>query len=189
MIIGRLKDMMRDREGNWIVSFMTKSDFSEAFDELSGSDVSIEVKKYYRKRSLDANRFAWALIEQITNKLQVQEPRGGWTKEAVYQGAIREIGGVTDTVYVKNEALDRFRENWGRNGTGWQSEILERREHGTTLMLYYGSSVYNASQMSQLINILIQEAESLGIPTLTDQEAEKLLAGWKKKTERRNGHG
>lgn len=186
MIIGRLKDMVRDREGNWIVSFMTKSDFSEAFDDLSGFDVSVDIKRYYRKRSLNANAFAWALIEQITNKLQVTEPRNGWTKESVYQGAIREIGGVSETVYVRNDAVQRFRDNWSRNGTGWQSEILEQKENGTILTLYYGSSVYDVSQMSQLINILIQEAESLGIPTMTEKEVEKLLGGWKKKQERRN---
>ena len=59
----------------------------------------------------------------------------------------------------------------------------------TNLTLYCGSSEYNTRQMSQLIDSLVQDAESLGIPTLTDEMAEKMLHRWGKKYESKSAAG
>ena len=52
-----------------------------------------------------------------------------------------------------------------------------------TVRVYYGSSTYDTAQMSALLDSLIQDAEALGIPTITPKEEERMLGKWAKKKE------
>lgn len=176
-MIGRLKDMTRSRDGKWVISFSTPEDFSAMFDELAAEEVTIDIKKRNRHRSLDANAYCWVLIDKIAEKT-------GLRKVDVYRHAIKEIGGVSDTICVMDKAVDRLREGWEKNGIGWQTDVMKSKVEGcTNVVLYYGSSVYDSKQMSQLIDSLIQDAESLGIPTLTDEQAERLKGKWNDKVD------
>lgn len=171
-MIGRLKDMLRGRNGEWVISFTTTTDFSEAFNELQNKDVTIDIKQFHNKRSLDANAYCWVLIGKISEKTGVK-------KSEVYRHAIKEIGGVYDVICVQNKAVDRLRDGWEKNGLGWQSDVLKSQiPDCTNVVLYYGSSVYDSRQMAQLISSLVQDAEALGIPTISDEEAVKLLGKW-----------
>lgn len=171
-MIGKLKDMLRGRNGEWVISFTTTTDFSEAFSELYDKEVNVEIKQHRNHRSLDANAYAWVLIGKIAEKTGVKASE-------VYRNAIREIGGVYDVICVQNKAVDRLREGWTKNGLGWQTDTLKSQlPDCTNVVLYYGSSVYDSKQMSQLISSLVQDAEALGIPTISDAEAEKLLGKW-----------
>ncbi|MCX4265995.1 MAG: hypothetical protein OSJ64_04170, partial [Firmicutes bacterium] len=68
-------------------------DFRQEFDNLHEADLDIEIKKYRQKRSLDANAYAWVLIDKIAKVMRID-------KKQVYQEAIRNIGGVSETVCV-----------------------------------------------------------------------------------------
>ena len=173
-MIGRFKDMFRGRGGEWVISFTTQTDMTELFDELKDAEIDIAIKKAARKRSLDANAYCWTLIDKIAEKT-------GEKKTTVYRNAIREIGGVSDTICVMDKAVDRLREGWEKNGIGWQTDTTKSKVDGcTNVILYYGSSVYDSRQMAQLINSLVQDAEALGIPTLTDEQARKMVSNWAK---------
>lgn len=173
-MIGKLKDLTRSRDGKWVISFATPEDFSAMFDELADKDISIEIKPVRKHRSLDANAYAWVLIDKIAEKT-------GEKKTDVYRHAIKEIGGVSQTVCVVDEAVDILCKVWEKNGIGWQHETMPSKLDGCTrVILYYGSSAYDSKQMSQLIDSLIQDAEALGIPTITDEQAEKMLGKWNK---------
>ena len=171
-MIGQLKDMTRSRDGKWVISFATSEDFSAMFDELADKEVTVEIKRVRQRRSLDANAYAWVLIDKIAE-------RTGFSKTEVYRHAIREIGGVSETVCVMDKAVDVLRSVWEKNGIGWQTDTMPSKLAGcTNVILYYGSSCYDSKQMSALISSLIQDAELLGIPTLTDEQAEKMLGKW-----------
>lgn len=170
---GKLKDITKDRDGRWVVSFTTTENVLELFDALADKEVSIEIKQARKHRSLDANNLAWKLIDQISDKMQVK-------KSDVYRSAIKEIGGVSEIVCVQDRAVERLREGWSKNGLGWQTDILPSKIEGcTNVVLYYGSSTYDTKQMSSLISLLIQEAEQLGIHTY-QEEADKLVKKWGK---------
>lgn len=171
-MIGRLKDLYRNRDGEWVISFSTPEDFREEFDSLANKEVKVEIKRYSRKRSLDANSYCWAIIDKIAQKTGVK-------KSEVYRNAIREIGGVSTTVCVMDKAVERLKASWQAHGLGWQTETQESKIDGcTNVTLYYGSSVYDVDQMGQLINSLVQDAEALGIPTITPEEEERLVSMW-----------
>lgn len=176
-MIGTLKDLTKSRDGKWVISLATAEDFSEMFDALAEKEVSFEIKEAHKHRSHDANAYAWVLIDKIAEKT-------GLRKSDVYRHSIKEIGGVSDTICVMNKAVDRLRESWEKNGVGWQTDVLPSKVEGcTNVILYYGSSVYDSKQMSLLIDSLIQDAESLGIPTISEEQASRMLGKWSSKHE------
>ena len=72
-MIGRLVDIVRNRAGEWVISFSTPEDFREDFDSLMDKEVKVEIKRFNRKRSLDANDYAWVLIDKIAQKTGIRK--------------------------------------------------------------------------------------------------------------------
>ena len=171
-MIGKLKDLTRSRDGQWLITLSTPENLSELYDSLTDKDISFEIKQARKHRSLDANAYAWVLIDKIAAAL-------GIPKTDVYRNAIREMGGVSDTICVMDKAVDRLRDGWAKNGVGWQTDTMPSKVAGcTNVILYYGSSTYDTAQMSRLIDLLVQDAESLGIPTLSEEQAQKMIGRW-----------
>ena len=150
-----------------------RSEFEALVDEMRDKDkLSIEVKPFRQKRSLDANAYAWVLMDRLAEKT-------GESKEAVYKQYITNIGGNSEIVCIKDNAVERLCSGWHRNGIGWQTETFESKIKGcTNVILYYGSSVYDSAQMSRLLDLIIQDCKELGIPTETPNEIARLKALW-----------
>ena len=147
---GRLIDLAVGLDGKQRVTIAVEGDLREIFDELHEADVSVEIKKFRRKRSLDANAYAWVLIDKLAAALNME-------KVEVYRELIRNIGGVSETVCVRNEAVERLCEGWKHNGLGWFAETFPSKINGcTNVVLYYGSSTYDTKQMSALIDVAVE---------------------------------
>lgn len=130
------------------------------------------VKRTRKKRSLDANAYAWVLIDKLAEALR-------YTKEQVYRDAVKDIGGNSDTVCVKAAAAEKLCSAWAKKGLGWQADIFDSKIPGCkNIVLYYGSSVYDTRQMSLLIDSLIQDCKALGIETLPPHKLAAMLEGW-----------
>lgn len=147
-------------------------DFRTDYDRLKDSDVNVEVKKHREKRSLDANAYAWVLMDKLAEATGM--PIGD-----VYRHAIRNIGGVSDVVCVQDMGVDKLREGWERNGLGWQVETFPSKIEGcTNATLYYGSSVYDTAQMARLIDFIVEECKACGIETMTPEELARIKEAW-----------
>ena len=139
-----------------------------------------EITRARKRRSLDANAYAWVLIDKIAEAV-------GLSKEKVYQGAIRQIGGVSEIVQIKTAAVSQFCHTWKKNGLGFQTDVFDGAEDGkTNVIVYYGSSTYDTKQMSNLINQLVMTAQDLGIETKDPYEIKSLLDSWRDKNVRNN---
>jgi len=149
-----------------------EDDFRKKFAELKGHDVRIEVKRWRKRRSLDANAYAWVLMDKIAETTGVD-------KLTIYRQAIKEIGGVSDIIAVTDDAVERFRASWSDKGAGWQTEILDSKDGYKRIIAYYGSSTYDSKQMAALIDNLVQDAQALGIETLPPAEIARLNSQWK----------
>lgn len=151
-----------------------KNDLLHCYDDLKDIEkLSIEIKPYRARRSLDANAYAWVLIDKIAENQCV-------TKEEVYRESIKNIGGNSEIVCVKNEAVERLCEGWRRNGIGWQTDTFPSKIDGcTNVILYYGSSVYDTKQMSLLLENLIQDCKTLGIQTESPEMIAKMESLWR----------
>ena len=150
-----------------------KNDLLHAYDDLKDCEkLAIEIKPYRMRRSLDANAYCWVLLDKIAEKMSVP-------KEDIYREAIRNIGGNSEVVCVKNGAVNKLRQGWERNGLGWQTETMPSKIEGcTNVILYYGSSVYDTEQMSRLLDNIIQDCKVLGIQTETPDKIREMKSLW-----------
>lgn len=132
-----------------------------------------EVKEYKERRSLDANAYAWVLLGKLQDKLHI-------SKEEIYRDLIRNIGSY-EVIPIKNEAVNKFRQAWSKNGLGWITETTKSKLNGyTNILAYYGSSIYDTKEMSRFIELIIQECEQLDIETKSKAEIDSLLRSWDK---------
>ena len=146
---------------------------SSLIASLDDKKYIVSVKQFRKKRSLDANAYCWVLIDKLSEVT-------GFEKEVIYQGAIKEIGGVSETVCVQNKAVEKITRAWSYKGLGWLTETFESKIDGcTNVILYYGSSTYDTAQMSRLIDNIVQECKTFGIKTMPPNKLEALIAAWK----------
>lgn len=173
---GRLLDLSIGFNQKQRLTVELDHDFRETFDQLKEAELDIEIKKHRRRRSLDANAYAWVLIDKIASAMRI-------SKVQVYRDAIRDIGGVSEVVCMQDEAVERFCRSWEANGLGCQTETIPSKISGcTNVIVYFGSSTYDTRQMSTLIDRLIQDAKALGIETMTPAELGR-LAGYTQREE------
>lgn len=176
-MIGKLKDIIPTRSGDYIISFTTRSDFREEFDRLKEGEIDIEIKKHSKKRSLDANAYLWVLCGKLAETLQKEAPKV--TKDGVYRRAIREVG-IYQDIEINTEAVKTLNTLWKSKGVGWFTEMVDEAQDAKKAVVrcYYGSSTYNARQMGRLIDYLIEDCRALGIPTESPEEIEKIKSLW-----------
>lgn len=159
--------------GEKIKAIATAASYIDSLQD--GKTYVLTIKEQKKRRSLDSNAYAWTLLDKLAERLH--EP-----KVDIYRGYIREIGGNSETVCVKSAAVDRLIEGWENNGIGWQAETMPSKLDGcTNVILYYGSSTYDQTQMSRLIDLIVQDCKAIGIETLTPQEIASMLDTWDEK--------
>ena len=137
-----------------------------------------EIVRKRKKRSNDANAYFFVLADKLAESLNIP-------KTEIYRNYIKEIGGVSEVVCVKNDAVEKLCEGWHHNGLGWQTDTFPSKINGcTNVVLYYGSSTYNTEQMSRLINLIVEDCKVQGIETKTPDEIANMLSLWEMKGQR-----
>lgn len=169
----KLFDLSWRSDGTNVLTIETREDCRGLMDDLHGKDVEVTIKRHRKKRSLDANAYAWVLMDKLAAAV-------GRPKMEIYKDAVLEVGGNTDIVCVQNRAVDKLRESWSKNGAGWLTETMPSKIEGcTNVILYYGSSSFDTAQMSRLIDNLVQDCIAVGIETMPPDKLNALLEGWK----------
>ena len=140
---------------------------------------SYDMDPHKDKRSKDANALCWALCTEIGDAIRKE-------KEEVYRDAITHMSVYKDFTLTEDEALT-FQTAWGKLGTGWITEQVDYDPDGDHVIIraYYGSSTYNTRQMSRLIDILIEDARSVGVITPDEEKIRSLLTDWEEKHEKK----
>lgn len=172
---GKLRDYSTSMMGGKMLTIeITDGDARNLFDEY-GMDRELEISLSIprRRRSLDANAYAWVLIDQLAAK--IHQP-----KEQVYREIIRDIGGNSEALQIKTAALDAFDRAWSAGHIGRFTEIISMDEYEgmTWISAYYGSSDYDTKTMSRLIDRVIEDCKDQGIDTMTPKERDRLLQQW-----------
>lgn len=157
------------------ISLLLDTNNKDVMEELKNENkLNIELKKYSKKRSLDANAYAWVLLGELQETLNIP-------KEDIYKDLIKNIGSY-EVIPIKNEAVEKFRNAWSKNGIGWITETTKSKLEGfTNVLAYYGSSVYTTKEMSRLIDLIIEECKQFNIETKPKAELDSLLKEWDNK--------
>lgn len=165
-----------------IVTLMLDVKELEEIEQLSLFEkLTIVIKKFFKKRSLDANAYCWVLCDKIAKELC----KDGTviTKEQVYKDAILQIG-TFEPVITQEITFDKFKRIWEKQGLGFLVQEVSRKDKCVKVHCYYGSSTYDSKEMSLLIELIIQLAKSLNIETKTQSEIDSLLKSWDSDTNR-----
>lgn len=163
-----------DQDGTWLHLLMEDGQEARFYAE-SHKDKPLRLKltEWREKRSLSANAYAWVLLGRLSGALHLPP-------EEIYRQLIPDVGDNYTAVTVDLTGLNKLRETWGSNGKGWLVEVLGAGvKTGTVdVALYYGSSVYDATQMARLIDLIIAECRENGIEYLPPEQLAALLETW-----------
>lgn len=163
--------------GKAIVTLLIDIKILDEIEELFKLDkIMLIMKKFFKKRSLDANAYCWVLCDKIAKELC----KDGEiiTKENVYKDSILQIG-TFEPMIVQEKTFKRFERIWSKQGLGFLVQEISRKDKCVKVNCYYGSSTYDSKEMSLLIELLVNLAKSLNIETKSQAEINSLLEAWK----------
>jgi hypothetical protein len=143
------------------------NDFKLLVDEMNGCEkLSIEIKPYREKRSLNANNYAWKIITEIGNVLRA-------SKDEIYLIMLKRYGQSDLVSVLSHIPVSHYFKYYEEAG---ESKLNGRLF--THYRVYKGSSEYDSREMSIFIDGVVSEAKELGIQTETPDEIARLKALW-----------
>jgi hypothetical protein len=133
-----------------------------------GKLLSVEIKEYRQKRSLDSNAYMWVLLAKLATVLNTD-------KDSLYIEMLDRYGVFTHIV-VKPEMVDRVKAEW--RTVRELGEVTINGKAGVQLMCFFGSSTYNTAEMAKLIDGVVSECKEVGVETLPPDELELMKSLW-----------
>lgn len=142
------------------------NDFKLMMDELNDKTLSIEVKPYRAKRSLNANNYAWKIITEIANIVRA-------SKDEIYLKMLKRYGQSDLISVLSHIPVEHYFKYYEEAG---ESELNGKMF--THYRVYKGSSEFDSREMSIFIDGVVSEAKELGIQTETPDELAKMKSLW-----------
>lgn len=171
MFDGQLENVSKNKDGSTSITIKTNSNVNYDILDLFGQQVECAVKKIKAKKSVNANNYCWELCAQISVAI-------GVGSVDVYRQALRERGVYKD-YEIPEDKVEEANKAWSNNGIGWFTERVDNAvDNKVILRCYYGTSSYNSAQLSRIIDFLTEEANDLGLTTLSNKRKEALINKW-----------
>lgn len=158
-----------------ITILLDNEDCLDSLEKIKNEKVTGNIKKWHKKRSLDANAYCWVLCDKIAKELSNETII---TKEDVYKDAILQVG-TFEPFIIQETGFEKFKRIWEKQGLGFLVQEVSRKDKCVKVHCYYGSSTYDSKEMWHLIQILVDLAKSLNIETMQEQELKSLLNEWR----------
>lgn len=161
------------------ISLLLDTKEINVIEQLQNTDkLNVELKKYRKRRSIDANSYCWVLCDKIAKELS--KDGTPVTKEIIYKDAVLQIG-TFETMIVSEKAYDNFKRIWEKQGLGFIVQEVSRKDKCIKVNCYYGSSTYDSKEMSLLIELLVDFAKQINVETRPIEEINSLLKNWEVK--------
>ena len=157
------------------ISLLLDTNELSIVEELKNENkLNIELKKYRKPRSLDANKYFWKLLQEVCDYKDIDTIED-------YKRRVKELG-IFKQFKIMTQDVKTLEKIWTDRGIAWFCEIVDTTYIGDTefkiINAYYGSSSYNSKQMSRLIDNLVQDCKAVGIETKPQAEIDSLLKQW-----------
>lgn len=127
---------------------------------------TFEIKEYHKKRSLNANAYAWALIGKIADVLRN-------SKDEIYLEMLKKYGQSEIVSVLSDINVTGYFKYFEKIAT-----VKLQGKNFTHYKVFKGTSEYNTAEMAVFIDGVISEAEELGIDTLPPDEVKKIKSLW-----------
>lgn len=167
---GKIKDFSVDfisGKANLTLSINEKQDLMNCYDKFSQCEkLSIIIDKFRKKRSLNANNYAWHLISEIGNELRLD-------KDVIYFKMLTRYGQSEMISVLAHIPIEQY--------VKYCEEAGESVLNGKTFKhykIYKGSSEFDTREMAIFIDGIVEEAKELGIQTETPEQIAKMKSLW-----------
>ena len=177
---GRLKEWAFSRTGESILVLTTRESCKQLWGQLGGGEITFSIKKRATPRSLNANNYAWSLIEKLATAIKSD-------KDTVYEEMLRRYGtgeSYTDEAGNECKVLFSLREgippslvarHYAEVGVGYID--------GKKFIHYRaikGTSEYSTKEMSVFLDGIVSECREVGIQTDTPEMIARYKEAWNK---------
>jgi hypothetical protein len=143
------------------------NDFKQLVDELKDKEkLSLEIKQYREKRSLNANNYAWKLITEIANVLRA-------SKDEIYLLMLKRYGQSEIISVLSHIPIDNYVKYFEEAGEGTLNGKLFKHYR-----VFKGSSEFDSREMAIFIDGIVSEAKELFIQTMTPNQIAEMKAMW-----------
>lgn len=179
----RIKDIGRTLEGKLTITLESSGIGAEEITGLLKLDrLDAELKKHHEKRSLDANAYYWLLVGRIGKVT-------GDDRNRIHNMMLNRYG---ELERMPDGSLVPFCIRDDIDYLGFPYPHLKPTQKtlskGNRLYRWYyqikGSSEYNTSEMSALIDGAVSECREMGIETLPPEELERMMEAYGKNKKR-----
>lgn len=161
-IIATYNDIVFDAEGNGIVSFkISNLHHKEMVKELNKEDnYSIDINVVKSKRSIQQNKYLWALLSEIDKELNGGRSKGmDWD---LYLVALTRCNAKYEYICCLKDAEKLLKEQFRA------VQYIKPFDDDKGLHIYkcfYGSSKMNTKEFTDLIDTVLDMAAEVGIET------------------------
>lgn len=180
--IGKIKDISMPNKD--AVNILISTDNLTIMEELekqrnSQKDMSIEIKRIYNKRSLDANAYFHFLVNKLARYFNVADDDMKIKMNLQYGTVARDENNKCIGVKIPaNVDIRKFYKY-----TKWFGECVEGGIKFNKYLFYKQTHTLNTKEMADLIEGVVQECRDNGIPTKTDEEVKDMINNWEPKGE------
>lgn len=168
---GKLLNVQRDWQTNKLnITFQINEEPTNNINALAKCEkLSITAKRYRQKRSLDANAYAWVLMQKIAEAIHSD-------KWSVYLDLLQKYSREFTFVICKEKAIDKLKELYRTCIDLGEIEVNGIKGH--QMQVFYGSSTFDSKAMSVFIDGIVTECKELGIDTMPPEELKRMVAMW-----------
>ena len=180
---GRIKQINLDWKSRKTAVTVEIDARPDEVEKLNDKDLTVVLKLFRQKRSLEANSYYWQLLTQLADKLNVSNPfmhnqllrRYGQPEIIDGKMVYLVLPDSDEGARIADEA-----ETFHIKPTSQVKTGVDGKQYRTYIMLK-GSSSLNTKEMSTLINGLVDECKQVGIDTITPAELERMMELYDKK--------
>ncbi len=144
-----------------------RNDFEQIVVDLRDKDkLSIEVKPYRERRSLNSNNYSWKLITEIADVLRAN-------KEDIYLLMLKRYGQselISALAHIPVTQYVKYCEEAGESTLN--GKLFKHYK------VYKGSSEFDKREMSIFLDGVVSEAKTLGIQTETPNMIAEMNSRW-----------
>jgi len=182
---GTLKDIFYDfSERETSVLLKIEGNVHDELKPLVGQRIIADIKKWRKRRSLDANNYYWELVGKLARHFDLDNIQMHSTMLRRYSEPWFNEDGELQTWFVPDKVdIDHFRDmHFGIMETGI-------RLQGTNYIKVYlllPSHLMDSKQMSRLIDGVVSECKAAGIETIPPEELERMLSMWRPNEKKRS---
>ena len=163
----RLVDISTDyQSGRFRLTFEMESFLPNMVDAIRDVCLRLSIKKWKKKRSLDANALYWQINSQMARELQT-------TPEELHEELLQRYGLLDTTDDGHISITVRANVDMRRIDGHWRMYKVSRDGKWKSYLRIRGTSEYDTAEMAYFIDRVMEDARELGIDTETpDQKAE-----------------